>query len=451
MEKQNKNERPEVYALRQDGGNWRISRRDFLKAAGIGAAAMGAGLNSGCSQKKPLSAICEKSPAHKNTISGLILSSEGKYLLSLDTGNIIKCWDLEKRALLGSVSRSYGNYAVGSRDGVSCLFLNSGKEQVDYLELPLTEYTSGLAAVEVPYREPITLPESQPTNMAMDSSENFYTSGNGSIRFYRKADGYQQPELLYEPNSKRSNIADIRLFNKEKSLFVLWRQNNGFGVYDMEKRAMSYYDIPCSDYAILPDNKHVLVGDKKKYSLVSLETHANIWEQDSPKPGGGNNYSIAAAEITPDGKTGILIVAYQMKFYLYLISTADGTQLNELALGDLVNSDRFAGPVISKDGTVLTISAGKTILFFSLPDLQLIGCPLDVNEAKNDTKGIEYMETDIVTGETYTTTLPCGAALPSGAVCTCNCVVGRGGCACDGHSKSNRSGGGGGSHYWHPN
>ena len=126
-------------------------------------------------------------------------------------------------------------------------------------------------------------------------------------------------------------------------------------------------------------------------------------------------------------------------------------QFINVGFGNLVNSDRFAGPVISKDGTVLTISAGKTILFFSLPDLQLIGCPLDVNEAKNDTKGIEYTETDIVTGETYTTTLPCGAALPSGAVCTCNCVVGRGGCACDGHSKSNRSGGGGGSHYWHPN
>ncbi len=58
---------------------------------------------------------------------------------------------------------------------------------------------------------------------------------------------------------------------------------------------------------------------------ISLKTHANVWEQDSPKPGSGNNYSIAAAEITPDGKTGILIVAYQMKFYLYLISTADGT------------------------------------------------------------------------------------------------------------------------------
>ncbi len=453
MEKQNNKEQPAVYAVRQERGNWQISRREFLKAAGIGAAAMGAGLNSGCSRKKPLSDICKNAPAHKNKINGLILSSDGKYLLSLDTAKIIKCWDTETRALLGRVSESYGNYAVGSRDGSPCLFLNSGNERVDYLDLPLTEFesTAGLAAVEVPYRDSITLPESRPTKMAVDSSENFYTSGKGTIRFYRKADAYQQSELLYEPNSKRSTIDDIRLFNEEKSLFVLWDQDNGFGVYDLEKCAMSYYDIPCTDYALLPDNKHVLAGYKKNYSLVSLETHANVWEQDTPKPGGGNNYTIAAVEVTPDGKMGILIVAYQMNFYLYLISMADGTQLNELALADLVDSDTFAGPVVSGDGTVLAVAAGKTILFFSLPDLQLIGCSLDVGEAKNDTKGIEYTETDVVTGKTYTTTLPCGAALPEGAVCTCNCVTGRGGCACDGHSKSNKSGGGGGPHYWHPN
>ena len=46
MSGQTKKEKPEVYALRQDGGGWQFSRRDFLKAAGIGAAAVGIGLNS---------------------------------------------------------------------------------------------------------------------------------------------------------------------------------------------------------------------------------------------------------------------------------------------------------------------------------------------------------------------------------------------------------------------
>ena len=42
-EMKDQKERPEVYALRQDRGDWQISRRDFLKAAGFGAAALGIG------------------------------------------------------------------------------------------------------------------------------------------------------------------------------------------------------------------------------------------------------------------------------------------------------------------------------------------------------------------------------------------------------------------------
>ena len=46
MNEQKNNEKPEIYALQQDGKNWQISRRDFLKAAGIGAAAVGAGVGA---------------------------------------------------------------------------------------------------------------------------------------------------------------------------------------------------------------------------------------------------------------------------------------------------------------------------------------------------------------------------------------------------------------------
>ena len=84
-----KNEKPEVYALRQDGGNWQISRRDFLKAAGIGAAAIGTGLSSGCSRTKPLDDLCGNVTAHANTINGLTASADGKYLISMDDGDVI--------------------------------------------------------------------------------------------------------------------------------------------------------------------------------------------------------------------------------------------------------------------------------------------------------------------------------------------------------------------------
>ena len=59
--------------------------------------------------------------------------------------------------------------------------------------------------------------------------------------------------------------------------------------------------------------------------------------------------------------------------------------------------------------------------------------------------GINYT----LDGKSYT--LKCGAPLPPGAVCTCNCITVPGACECDGHS------GGGGcdsvgpsGHYWYP-
>lgn len=68
MNGQKNSEKPEVYALRQDGGNWQLSRRDFLKAAGIGASALSAGLSSGCAGKKPLDKVCGKTASHKPVV-----------------------------------------------------------------------------------------------------------------------------------------------------------------------------------------------------------------------------------------------------------------------------------------------------------------------------------------------------------------------------------------------
>ena len=40
-------EQPEIYALHREDSGWQISRRDFLKAAGVGAAVLGAGFGKG--------------------------------------------------------------------------------------------------------------------------------------------------------------------------------------------------------------------------------------------------------------------------------------------------------------------------------------------------------------------------------------------------------------------
>ena len=103
--------------------------------------------------------------------------------------------------------------------------------------------------------------------------------------------------------------------------------------------------------------------------------------------------------------------------------------IDRITAGDYVNAEI----AVTNDGTAFAAAAGKSILFISLPDFEILGCPVDLKEMKDDTKGIEIKGTDPATGRTITYTLPCGSPIPAGAVCVCNCVAGSV-CSCVGHT-----------------
>ena len=72
----------------------------------------------------------------------------------------------------------------------------------------------------------------------------------------------------------------------------------------------------------------------------------------------------------------------------------------------------------------------KKVLLYTWTEMaKRIGCPIDLEESKDNIKGLDYTGTDVATGKSYTAVLPCGAALPPRAVCMCNCFAGGGGCS----------------------
>ena len=78
----------------------------------------------------------------------------------------------------------------------------------------------------------------------------------------------------------------------------------------------------------------------------------------------------------------------------------------------------------SPDGKLIaSASKDKTIKLWSLPDGKQIGCLMDLDVCKNNVKGVLYKAKN-ASGTTVTYTLPCGSAIPAGAVCVCNCVPG---------------------------
>ena len=448
MAKQNSSERPEVYALRRDGGNWQISRRDFLKAAGIGASALGAGLTAGCSGKKALDDVCGKVPSHMNNITHLYASPDGRYLLSTDNKNLAKCWDFDRQSFLGDSSVTYSeSVGTGMIGGAPAFAYSDRRSGIIYSRLPITD-SPETDSLPIPYAD----------HFVIGPDETIYiVNGNSRVEQFQNKDNNWVQKILYENSREGLSIQDIRLFDRGQHLFIYlgWgsSRDNAFVVMDLrngEVKEYREYDGKCGIYAVFPNDNKVLIIHENEYRLISLETGEELWSVDYVHPNyPKSKYNFYGAAVMADGSAGVLLGGiWGGPWTVQRISMADGSVQGSYMMKRTNKSTNYAGPVFNGSETICAVSEGKTLLFFSLPDLQLIACPMDINEAKDDTKGIEVSMTDEKTGETYICTMPCGAAIPEGAVCSCNCVTGRGGCSCVGHSNSGR---GGGSHYWHPN
>ncbi len=466
MEKQNKNERPEVYALRQDGGNWQISRRDFLKAAGIGAAAVTAGLNSGCSRRnnvwkgetESLDVLCPQIPTHKYIITQLLVTDDGKYLVSNDR-HYVKCWDFNTSALLQKYNLNADKIILGKIGGKNSV-INSSRD-------PSSATASYFYCCHIP-DEPKSADNLHARisgfykDFAIDASENIYTVDAESIRILKKAgtgkeSAYEQEEILFTFGNREGNPS-CTLMKDGREMFI--RMNEGFGILDLETRELKQFEGGCTCYAIDQDSSKVLIFSELEYRLVSLDNGETIWSRTVndlhddeggdlfvPRRVSGGSYVLCKTGITPDGSMGILLGEKAV----CLISMSDGALLRYRSInGD--PDDGVGCVAMSKDGKKAAVSVSKAILFLSLPDLEIFSCPIDLSEVKDDVNGIEISVKDPDSGKKIKYTLPCGAAVPEGAVCTCNCVSGRGGCSCDSHGKSNGNGrSNSGRHYWHPN
>ncbi len=412
------NERPEVYALRQESGNWQISRRDFLKAASIGTAALGIGLNSRfvspVSAAESLEELCKNALAHQSNITDLRISPDGSYLFSIDEDSKMKCWDMESHALLtyredSGKAKTFD--CTASIDGEEVVLKADGDKGVRGYQLSVLEEIAGRIAE--------TSENTGAIKSVAWSRDGFLYAVTDKyiIRLtYNDAEPwFANEEILYASLDK---VEKLGVFYDDSILFIL--KEKGYAVLDLETGEMkdleknSAYDA----FAPFEDGNEVLICGKNSdaYRYVSMTDGSVLWEN---KLG----HNITAAAVTPDGSCGILLGNDKL---IRLISMKDGAVVNRLEAGSVP----LARIAVSPDGSQCAVAVGKSILFLSLPDLRILGCPVDLLDMKKETKGIEVKGTDPLTGQTITYTLPCGAPIPEGAVCICNCVEGKV-CTCD--------------------
>jgi WD40 repeat protein len=68
--------------------------------------------------------------------------------------------------------------------------------------------------------------------------------------------------------------------------------------------------------------------------------------------------------------------------------------------------------------------AGGVVIIWSLKERKLLSYLFDPASSNVNMTGSTFTAVDSVTSKTITYTLPCGSAIPAGAICTCNCVPG---------------------------
>ena len=290
------------------------------------------------------------------------------------------------------------------------------KEKFTYYDLPLR---SGQTAHSISLASDLWC-----DSYAVDNDGNIYGLRADSIHLLKREDGYGKDTVLYTFETGFEGRA-IRLLPNSRKLLV--SMSEGSGLLDPDSGKMTSFNRIIADYAVCPGDSAVLLYYANGYSLVSFADESSVWEQPcsvlkDSKP------EIVAAAVTPDGSAALLLGG-ATKRHLWQISMQDGSLVNDLDLGDF-SKDNPSVIAMAGDSTKIAIAVGQSILFISLPDLKVIGCPVDLSEMNDDIEGIEVSGVDPVTGKTVTYTLPCGSPIPEGAVCICNCVAGSV-CTCD--------------------
>ena len=442
-EEKQSEETPEVYALKQDKSGWQFSRREFLAASGAAAAALTA---TGCGKitlgptptptasptptptpqptlnPEEMKAACLTIQAHSGVIYSLAISPDGSLMASGSSDGAVKLWSFPDGQLIKTLETDNG-------DGIRSLSISPD---------------GTLLAACYRIREGFTI-WSLPDGQLLTSVENGYKNNDllfcpdGSLWVARDLSGLQQ-----------WSMPDGELLNELSTGYTdfLAPHPDGTMVIGMTDGYISIWSFPefelletigkddkgsITSISISPDGTLLAaMGMRSLVRLYSLPEGEYI-ERLDPHEGGGR-FTL----FSPDGS--LLLVHNGEDPTIHFWSLAEHAYLDTMN----INVKNQYSAVFSPDGSMLVLgSAEGEITIWSYPDLQLLGCPMDLMEMEASAEGITYNTTNSA-GETVTYTLPCGSPLPAGAVCTCNCVSGSG-CSCVGHSS------GGGSHYWHPN
>ena len=438
------NEKPEVYSIKKRKQDWQISRRDFLIAAGTASAAIAAGMNNRGTNPvfaaDDMASLCKTGRAHESEITALTVSPFGGFFATGDTTGTIKLWSQPAAELLGTcVIESGGVLAlVFSPDG-NTLFWSSD-----------TGFVGDIDRENMIIQNTISVSTGENVlDLAVSPDGNTLAAGDesGTILFYNTSNFSAESETVAHGDailSLRYSADGSTLYSAGMDASIRkWR------VEGMEMiREIISHEATITAFCLLPGEINLLFSDhENQLILYSQADEKELWSVEQPSD------TVYSIDVSPDGS---LFVTTGTEKKTRIRSARNGEILRELP--SITDDKQMIA--VTPDGRILVSAAGGSVFLWSLPDGELINCPVDLSAMQENEKGITVEKTDPESGKVVTYTLPCGAEIPDGAVCVCNCVggsvcscvghvtcscVGHTTCSCVGHTVTYSY------HYWHPN
>lgn len=452
-EPRNQDEQPEVYAVnKREGDDWQFARRDFMKAAGVAAAA---GLLSGCTGEPQPTATPtpdatptprptrtpeptptpdpfptgENEPvAHKAGVTRLAVSPDGTLLLSgcSDSRDMtLKLWSLTEGALLNVFEYDPENPIDAPRIGSVAFGPDSSYFVAGRGVWQLPDFTR-LAALSAAGNE---------IALSADGAVLAHGDDDGEVHAWSMPDA----TLLGSVVAGGDYVSALAI-SPDGAILASGSTLHGVKLWALPDMAEVGYlgetTGQVTDLAFSPDGTLLAAGNRDGdvvlWAVADEELLATLpqesgWIQKLAFSSDGTRLYVGIGKginvlSIPDGE---LLQSFHEEGY---------TELSALVL---TADDRY---LIT--GHRASMAQGGSIRVWELPNLEVPAFFLiDLAANQRRFSGAQYSPGD--SGDRIVT-LPCGSPIPAGATCICNCVAGES-CSCVG----NRGGSGG--HYWYPN
>ena len=429
-------EEPEVFAVsKRESENWQFNRRDFMKAAGAAAAVTVVGVSAGgCS---PQQNTLEGARAHSDEIHDLLFSLDGDLLVSAGGDETVKVWSVSDGALLHTLRDHEGSViclalspdgkllATGSTDNTVKLW--------DFAE-------GGLLQTLEDHRQNVLALAFSPSGQLLASG-----SLDRTIKLWTRTENADNTVAfrLAQTLDVGSTVRALAV-TPDGRLLISGQNDASIKVWSLPDggllHTLSGHEHGINSLAIYEDT----TADQSSALLASAADDAliKVWSLPDgtllttiePETGGDS------IKFSPDGSQ-LIWGNWDDKVVFWNLATQTVAKQLE---GHI---DRVQAVAVHPEG-VLLASGGEeddcAIKLWALPECRFVLSLYDIAVSSPDFEGVQYSPGD--SGDRVITQR-CGASIPAGATCICNCVSG-GGCSCVGH----RSGGGsGGGHYWYPN